>query len=89
MKDKTIPQHYKPVDLRDFIQMYRINIPLLAKEIGMNESSFRNKLYQSHHTYCFSPEEYIAILDALAVMQQAIRRIIRKSQPKPIKEIYI
>ena len=81
MKDKTTPKHYKPGELREFIKKYRINQPLLAQAIGMPESVFKNKLYQSQQSYFFSDEEYIAILDALLVMADDIRRMIKRSVP--------
>jgi hypothetical protein len=81
MKDKQSPKHYKPAQLREFIQKYRINQPMLCQAIGMNESIFKNKLYQSHPTYFFSDEEYIAILEALSAMANDIQRMIKRAAP--------
>lgn len=79
MKDKKILKHYKPAELREFIKKYRINIPLLARNSGINESVFRNKLYQSQPSYFFTPEEYLDVLTALLDYSNDIMRMVRQS----------
>lgn len=84
MKEKPSITHYKPADLREFIQKYRINQPMLCVAIGMNENVFKNKLYQSHPSYFFSEEEYTYIVAALSMMSNEIGRMMRRTAPSGI-----
>ena len=78
-----------PERMAEMIKRFKINIPNLCKEIGMAESTFKNKLSPNNSLYNFTGPEYGQILRALSdqcivqleFCKKEMKRIDKNIQP--------
>jgi hypothetical protein len=70
---------YESAKVLAFINKWKINQPLLAKNMSISLSSLKNKLYHPHQSYYFNDEEFIDFINVMIIMEKDIRRLVKEN----------